>query len=466
MTDCPQMGHTGLKSCWKHPHLMSTTISRLVSALNKLPENAQEPIVNELFISQLLIALGFQSGEIHPEYNTGNGVVDKALRKTIGEDVFLYTRTNPYLLVETKGRDINLSSDAAQYQRTVNQLKQYLLAPNCETAKWGIITNSCHIQLFRKHGKVVHPATQCIAITAENIDRVVALIKQRIESPVKALTVAVYNNKGGVGKTTTTINLAGILTLLGKKVLTVDFDPNQQDLTNYLKIPLSKGDVYKALMEKAGDIQSVIQPYIVPLRKPNLDLRFDVLPADQELIDIRENILLNSFKKHTLHRKLEASRKEYDYILIDSPPNWRVFSQLAVYAADVVLIPTKHNNLFSLENAATAIKKFISEAQAEKGDGTPIPLPIFFNGEKITPPQEAAAQQAIDHIIKTSKKEGFDLLPYFYPKFTASRRDRHILQVPNYAGIAGSAFAHLPAVYRDRSAREYYQNLAKEYFLQ
>lgn len=101
--------------------------------------------------------------------------------------------------------------------------------------------------------------------------------------------------------------------------------------------------------------------------------------------------------------------------MIDSPPNWRVFSQLAVYAADVVLIPTKHNNLFSLENAATAIKKFIPEVQAQKADGSPIPLPIFFNGEKITPPQLAAAQQELINIIKTAKKEKekFDLLPLF-----------------------------------------------------
>ncbi|MGF1937763.1 MAG: AAA family ATPase [Nostoc sp. ChiQUE02] len=445
---------------------MSMTIISLRAALQSLPENAPEPVINDLFAPYLLRALGFQSEEIHPEYNTGDGAVDKAARKTIGDDVFLHTKSNPYLLLELKGRDINLSEDAAQYQRTVNQLKRYLLAPNCKTVQWGIITNSCHIQLFRKHGKVIYPATQCLPIDANNIDNVVVSIRKKIENPTKALTIAVYNNKGGVGKTTTTVNLAAILTFLGKKVLAIDFDPNQQDLTSSLGLPLSKGSVFEALKERGIELQSTLHPYKFPLKKLNSELRFDIIPADQELIDAPEQLLRNHLQAHTLYQKLELSRQEYDYILIDAPPNWRVFSQLAVYAADVVLIPTKHNNLFSLENAAIAIKKFIPEVQSKKADGSPIPLPIFFNGEKITPFQLEVAQKEINNILKTAKKEGFDLLSYFYPKYTNANRDLRVHEVPSYANIASSAFSRTPAVYRDRSAHEYYKNLAKEYFLQ
>jgi cellulose biosynthesis protein BcsQ len=204
-------------------------------------------------------------------------------------------------------------------------------------------------------------------------------------------------------------------------------------------------------------------------RDKKLEPKFDVIPADKKLVDITDNdfkLLVPTLGHKLLDRKLEPLKCEYDYILIDSPPNWRFFSKLAVYAADTVLIPTKHNNLFSIENAATAIKKFIPEMQAEKGTGNPIALPIFFNGEKITAPQLEVVQKEIANIIKTVKKEdGFDLLHYFYPRFTNARRDLHIPQVPSYANIASSAFARVPAVYRDRSALEYYKNLVKEYFL-
>ncbi|BBD57574.1 cobyrinic acid a,c-diamide synthase [Nostoc sp. HK-01] len=445
---------------------MSVTTDSLREALQNLPENAPEAIVSDLFAPHLLRTLGFQPEEIYPQYNTGDGDVDKAARKTNGEDVFLNTKSNPYLLLELKGRDINLSEDAAQYHTTVKQLKRYLLAPNCQTVQWGIITNSSHIQLFRKHGKVIFPATKCLSLNVYNIDKIVAAIRQKIENVPKALTVAVYNNKGGVGKTTTTVNLAAILTFLGKKVLAIDFDPNQQDLTSSLGLPLSNGSVFEALKERNVELQSTLHPYKFPIKKHKIDLRFDVIPADQKLTEESESELFNYLTINTLYRKLEFSRQEYDYILIDAPPNWRIFSQLAVYAADVVFIPTKHNNLFSLENAAMAMKKFIPEVQAKKADGSPIPLPIFFNGEKITPPKLAVAQQEINNILKTAKKEGFNLLPYFYPKYTNTNKDLRIHEIPSYANIADSAFARIPAVYRDRSAHEYYKNLAKEYFLQ
>ncbi len=447
---------------------MIMTTSRLQNALQSLPETAQESIVKELFSPVFFQALNFQQGEIHPEYNAGKGLaVDYALRKTNGNDVFLHTKTDPYVLVELKGRDINLSPDAANYPKTVNQLKGYLLAEHCKSAQWGIITNSSHIQLFRKHGKVVHPSTQCIPINPDNIDDVILILKKKIENPVKALTVAVYNNKGGVGKTTTTANLAAMLTLIGKKVLVIDFDPNQQDLTSSLGIPLCNGDVYRALTDRALNLSETIHPFILPIRNSEKELRFDVIPADRMLAyEVDEVKLRQQFKPHVLHKGLESLRFEYDYILIDSPPNWRVFSQRALYAADVVLIPTKHNNLFSLENAAITMKEFIPETQSRKGDGTPIPLPIFFNGEKITHPQLKAAQEAIMDILKSSKREGFNLLPYFFPKWTKSKQDSHITEIPGYANIASAAFSRTPAVYRDKTAREYYKNLVKEYFLQ
>ena len=138
--------------------------------------------------------------EAIPEFDTGKGAADYVARRNIGDDIFLHTRANPYLVCELKGRDINLEEGSAQYRKAVKQLKlKYLLAPNCKSAKWGLLTNSSHIQLFRKHNKVIHPATPCLKITPDNIDAIIASIRQKIEKPMQALTVAIYNNKGGVG---------------------------------------------------------------------------------------------------------------------------------------------------------------------------------------------------------------------------------------------------------------------------
>jgi cellulose biosynthesis protein BcsQ len=204
----------------------------------------------------------------------------------------------------------------------------------------------------------------------------------------------------------------------------------------------------------------VIRPYI--FKNTKLQITFDVVPAEPKMAEYPEFEYNSKMQIYTLHRKLDLARYEYDYIFIDAAPNWRFTSKLAVYAADVVLLPTKHNNSFSLNNAATAIKEFLPEMQKSKKDGTPIALPIFFNGEKITQPQLELAQKEINQILKNDK----NLVPYFYPRYTNAKKDLHIHQVPEYAIIASAAFARVPAVYKNRSAYDYYKDLAKEYFLQ
>lgn len=437
-------------------------VTSLKSYLQHLPQDASEAIVSTNFARYLISYLGFSTTEIIPQYDTGGGgITDFATRRNLENDIFLQTKSNPFLLIELKGRDINLTENSPSYRATVNQLKRQLLGNNCQAAQWGIINNSSHIQLFRKHGKTIFPATTCIELTPDNIDDTIALIKTKIDSTPKALTVTVYNNKGGIGKTTTTVNLAAFLALLGKKVLVLDFDFNQRDLTkSILTINPEDGLLEKALTDRNIDIKSVIIPYI--FKNSKRQITFDVVPADPKIAEYPEFQYNSQMKIFTLHRKLDLARYEYDYIFIDAAPNWRFPSQLAVYAADVVLLPTKHNNSFSLNNAATAIKEFLPQMQELKKDGTPIALPIFFNGEKITQPQLELAQKEINQILKNDK----NLVPYFYPKLAPAKKDLHIHHLPEYAIIASAAFARVPAVYKNRSAYDYYKDLAKEYFLQ
>jgi cellulose biosynthesis protein BcsQ len=458
------------------PCICSELAKKLEEALQNLPSNAQEPIVDGNFIaSSFLDALGFGLQERIPQFKTGNGgdAVDYALRNNTQNNSFLNDPVNPYVLVELKGRDVNIAYGTPQYQATIKQLKKYLLAPKCRSVQWGIITNSKHIQLFRKHGKVIYPATPCLEITSENIADLTFKVRNKIEQTSRALTVAIYNNKGGVGKTTTVINLAATLTVHKKKVLVVDFDPNQKDLTDFLNIKSGNYKLYDCLKDKQDlvDLKQAICPY-TKILKNGISLSFDVLPVDEQLAQIDEDQIRNELSFYSLRKKLEAVQSDYDYILIDAPPNWRYFSISAIYAADVVLIPTQHNNIGSLKNAATVIQQYIPEiqkARQEKTEGLElgtIALPIFFNGQKITEAARINAKKLISEIIKQAKiKNKFNLVSYFYPYFHNAQNTK-IFELSNHALIAAANFEKRPAVYKSKVAYDYYSELAKEYFLQ
>ena len=134
--------------------------------------------------------------------------------------------------------------------------------------------------------------------------------------------------------------------------------------------------------------------------------------------------------KGILRQSLSSLKNIYDYILIDSPPGHGFFTKESIAASDVVLMPSKHNGVASFKNAAMAMKTIFPELGKKRrgGDnpelgvpelGDSVPLPIFFNGEQITPYQKEQAQKAISAIIKQAKSEDkIDLLHFFFPKYT------------------------------------------------
>lgn len=444
-----------------------------------IPDESTEDVISDQFVKPLLDALGFSSEERRPEFKTGRGTdrVDFAARKNNGNDIFFYSKENPYLLVEVKARattagaKINLSEGTPQYIATKEQIKKYLLAPKCHTAQWGIITNSVHIQLFRRHGKVVIPATFSLLINKNSINEIVTHIKHLIENTPRALTICLYNDKGGVGKTTTTINLAAILRGQHKKVLVVDFDPQQRDLTESLGIEEGIIKLSDCLINRALNISEAIQMLKLKNTSRQDKRLFDFIPSDLKLEKYMDYEYEAQIQKGSarLQDLLNVFINSYDYILIDSPTNWTFFSKSCVRASDVVLIPTKHNGFASLKNAAKVIKQFIPEVQQLRKDGGPIALPIFFNEHK---PTESSIQRAHYEIkailtIKQGVKSDLDLklLPYYYPKAKLGNLDTTIFSIPYYELVSSAAFSRVPAVFKHSKIAEHYLALAREYFL-
>ncbi len=447
------------------------------AVLANIPPKAIENDVGTHFIPYLLEALGFDTTERAGQFATGVGgdCVDFAARKNTADDVFSFTRNDPVLMVEIKGRftnagsSINLTEGSSQYVRTREQIKRYLLSPKGKTVQWGIITNSTHIQLFRHHDKVIVPATKCIEISEVNIEAVISSIKKLIENTVRGLCVCVYNNKGGVGKTTTTVNLASTLATQKKKVLLVDFD-SQRDLTTALGLKPNNIKLSECLKDRTLDIRSTIVPYKLvqnASKSSKVYHVFDVIPAD---------LGMEAFTQDTQARVQKASARlrdllkpfinEYDYIFIDCPTQWVFFSQSGVYASDTVLIPTRHNDLSSLHNAARVVQEFVPKVKELRQDGGPIALPIFFNGSPSDGRAIDMAREEIDEIIGAAKAaSNLNLAPYFFPRIVPGNIDKTVFNLPEYAAVSSGAFARVPAVLKHKRIHEYYLALAREYFL-
>jgi chromosome partitioning protein len=159
--------------------------------------------------------------------------------------------------------------------------------------------------------------------------------------------VAVANQKGGVGKTTTAINVATSIALSGQRVLLVDTDP-QGNLTSGVGLKGHRaqgGTVYEALLTDADP-----QSFVLPTAVQNLSL----MPADRNLTGAEIEMVSLPGRERRLQRVLETLRGNFDYVFIDCPPSLGLLTLNALVAADAVLIPL-HCEYFALEGLADLV---------------------------------------------------------------------------------------------------------------
>ena len=148
-----------------------------------------------------------------------------------------------------------------------------------------------------------------------------------------AKVISIANQKGGVGKTTTSVNLGACLAHIGKKVLLVDIDP-QGNATSGMGV--EKADVnqcvYNVLVEDV-DVKQVILP--------TSEENFDIIPATIQLAGAEIELVPTISREVRLKRALDTVKNQYDYILIDCPPSLGLLTLNSLTASDSIIIPVQ-----------------------------------------------------------------------------------------------------------------------------